>query len=256
MGLSFRRRRRGNVGGVETVPILVPTITGVGEEDPRSIIPSAGLPEWVLTTPYNHSNKDDVTTSDGTPDTITMMTSTGGVRRGGTTTTSNILPQSPLVKNNVTVRSENVNNNMASSSSPSPVAALFPGTGGTGELPRLRKARGGNNNSSSATTTNTQTKNGVGKNVSVKNDSNSNSNKDTMRRIKSIKKGFYLTPPKKDTPNIHPTTTTHRRKVESTSPTSVKSVYNGSSSNYWNGNDVDVSSTFEQEQASSCGEWW
>jgi hypothetical protein len=207
MGLSFRRRRRGNVGGVETVPILVPTTTvatGVGEEDP-SIIPSAGLPEWVLTTPYNHSNKDDVTTSDGTPDTITMMTSIGGVRRGGTTT-SNTLPQSPLVKKNATVLSENVNNMASSSPSPSPVAALFPGTGGTGELPRLRKARAGNNNSSSAaTTTNTQTKNVGGKYVSVKNDNN-NSNKDTMRRIKSIKKGFYLTPPKKDTPNIHPTT--------------------------------------------------
>jgi hypothetical protein len=172
-----------------------------------------------------------------------MMTSIGGVRGGGTTT-SNTLPHSPLVKNNATALSENVNNNMASSSSSSsPVTALFPGTGGTGELPRLRKARGGNN-SSSAITTNTQTKNVVGKNVSVKNDNNSNSNKDTMRRIKSIKKGFYLTPPKKDTPNIHPTTT-HLRKVESTSPTSVKSVYKSSSSNYWNGNDVDISSTFE-----------
>ena len=240
MGLSFRRRRRGNVGGVETVPILVPTATaaiaaGAGEEDPKNIpIPSAGLPVWVLTAPYIHSNKDDVSSSDGTPDTITMMTSTGGVRGG--TTTSNTLPQSPLVKNNATVPSEDVNN-MASSSSSSPVAALFPGTGGTGELPRLRKARGGNNSSSA--TTNTQTKNVVGKNVSVKNDNNSN--KDTMRRINSIKKGFYLTPPKKDTPNIHPTT--HPRKVES-SPTSVKSVNDGNS-NYWNGNDVDVSSTFE-----------
>lgn len=231
MGLSFRRRKRGNVGGVETTPILVP-------EDPRSI-PSAGLPKWVLTTPYvTSNNKDDVTSSDGTPDTITMMTSTGGVRGG---ITLNTTPQDPsLVKNNYTVLSEDVNNMASSSSSPSPVAALFPGTGGTGDLPRLRKVRGGNS-SSSATTTNNQTKNVVIKNVSVKNDNNSN--KETMRRIKSIKKGLYLTPPKKDTPNIHPTTHTRPRKVES-SPTSVKSLNNGSN-NHWNGNDVDVSSTFE-----------